>query len=469
MREPFDKYVRQKLYNHSTKVPKGLWEDIAAQNLKPEIPIYQTVGFKFLIFSAFTSFFVLLWILVDKPIENKVTKQGLLNNKQLPSAVIGNILAKKIFEQNNTNKFSDIKAWYEETNNIADNAFTSNKVLNKTQDSLASLISVPTLKQVQETEAYEFYADYQNNLLTYPSFLSEVLQKSKTANTSYVDAIQQMNAATIVSKSKNISANNNWQTVLSPSQFQRFSTPVAKTSTLYLELFASANYDMQSIFNYGVTEAYLQRKDSAETMQTGFSAGFRIGKYITNNLMIKGGLQYTQVNKLFALRSEKERTTTPVIVNRTINNPDGTTSIVPDTSYVTQISYNVTKANNRYRSIEIPLLLSYEFGKSKWHFAVNGGAIVRASSWSVGTTFDTNNNLVLLEDKNRTYYHKQTHLSAVGSVSVLRYLNNNTAVFAEPYFRYTLTNGETTVLGFSEKFHSTGIILGMRIKLNNRN
>lgn len=473
MREPFDKYVRHKLYNHTSEVPDGLWKNIAAQNIKPEIPIYQTFGFKFLLFSAFISFFALVWFLVDQPIENKVAEQGKLINQLMPSNVIGNILAEENFRKNNitSNKFNNLQSWYEETHQIAENAVIQNtKQSIGLADSMALINTKTSILQNDDDIEAGFYAENIANKLEYPSFFTEVVNKSKVVNAGYAKAIQQINAATIAKVDKQqLLANNEWQNLLTPNQFQTYTTPIPKTATYFLELYASANLDMPSIFNYGVTESYLQRKDSAETMQTGFTAGFRIGKYITNNLVIKGGLQYTQINKLFTLRSENERITTPIIVNRTITNPDGTTTIVPDTSYVTQIGTRITKANNKYKSIEIPLILGYEFGKSKWQFAVNAGAIVRATYWSEGTTFDTNNTLVSLEDKSRTYYHKQTHLSAVGSISIIRYLNRNTALFAEPYFRYTLTNGETTILGFSEKFHSAGIQLGMRVKLNNRN
>ncbi|MFY8005021.1 MAG: hypothetical protein ACOVNR_09250, partial [Chitinophagaceae bacterium] len=423
---PFDKYVRQKLYNHTSEVPNGLWKGIAAQNIKPEIPIYQTFGFKFLLFSAFISFFALVWFLVDQPIENKVAEQGKIGNQLMPSSVIGNILAEENFRKNNatSNKFNNLQLWYEETHQIAENAVVQNPTPS-TGLADSSTLHNSDASFLQHDDDFEggFFADNIANKLEYPSFFTEVVNKSKIINAGYAKAMQQMNAATIATVEKQqLSANNEWQYFLSSNQFQPYTTPLPKTATYFLEVYASANLDMPSIFNYGVTESYLQRKDSAETMQTGFTAGFRIGKYITNNLVIKGGLQYTQINKLFALRSENERITTPVIVNRTITNPDGTTSIVPDTSYVTQIGTRITKANNRYKSIEIPLMLGYEFGKSKWHFAVNAGAIVRATYWSEGTTFDTNNTLVSLEDKSRTYYHKQTHLSAVGSISIIRYL-----------------------------------------------
>jgi hypothetical protein len=237
----------------------------------------------------------------------------------------------------------------------------------------------------------------------------------------------------------------------------------------YLELYGSPDYTMKSLSGNGLSSAYLQKKDSAEKMAGGFTVGARIAKNVGDHFILKAGVQYSQLNEKFSLRTESERRTTVVIVTRTIIRPQGDTTF-NDTTTVTQIGYSVRKNVNSYKNIEIPIGVGYEFGdvKDKWKLAVNGGVILNVTSWYTGETLDTSYNIVSVSSKgNNGFYTKKTGLSLYGSVSLIHNINDKLDVFAEPYFRVGLV-GMTSNMGFSQKFNAAGLTLGVRMKLNKK-
>jgi hypothetical protein len=236
----------------------------------------------------------------------------------------------------------------------------------------------------------------------------------------------------------------------------------------FIEVYGSADYTMKSVLSYGLSSTYLQKKDSSEKMLMGYTAGLRITKRINDRLLLKAGLQYSQINERFALRTENERKTTTVIVSRTITRPQGDTTI-SDTTSVTEIGYRIQKNINHYRRIELPLSVGYEFGRDgdKWRVGLNGGAIVNLSSWYEGQTIDTSNNVISISNKDAGVYKKAAGISLLASASITRKINDNLDVFAEPYLRYDLS-GISSSVGYTQKFNTVGISFGARIKLNNR-
>jgi len=236
----------------------------------------------------------------------------------------------------------------------------------------------------------------------------------------------------------------------------------------FIEVYASTDYTMKSVLSYGLSQTFLQRKDSSEKMLMGFTAGLRLTKRINDRLILKTGLQYAQINEQFALRTENERKTTTVIVSRTISRAQGDTTI-SDTTSVTEIGYRVQKNINHYRRIELPLSIGYEFGRDgdKWRLGLNGGAIINLSSWYEGQTIDTSNNVISISNKDAGVYKKSAGIALFAGASITRKINDNLDVFAEPYFRYDLS-GMASSVGYTQKFHTAGIAIGARIKLNNR-
>lgn len=238
----------------------------------------------------------------------------------------------------------------------------------------------------------------------------------------------------------------------------------------FLEIYGSPDYSFKTIASNGLSSLYLQKKDSTEHQRIGYTIGARISKNIGDHFMLKTGLQYSQINEYFSQRKENETKTVTVIVSRTVVRPQGDTTF-KDTTSVTQIGYAVKSSRNHYSNIEIPVSLGYEFGHDNdlWKLAVNGGAIFNITSFYTGETIDTALNVVSINDSksSSSFYKKELGLSLFGSVSLIRNINNKLDVFAEPYFRYSLSNLKSNI-GYSQRYNTFGVMLGVRMKLNNR-
>jgi hypothetical protein len=65
-------------------------------------------------------------------------------------------------------------------------------------------------------------------------------------------------------------------------------------------------------------------------------------------------------------------------------------------------------------------------------------------------------------------YNNHLNVSLYASGNILYRIGDNTEAFAEPYFRYGLSNSAVSGLGYGQRFHTAGLSLGIRYQLNNK-
>ncbi len=236
-----------------------------------------------------------------------------------------------------------------------------------------------------------------------------------------------------------------------------------------LEVYGSPDFAFRSLSNNSATSQYLQKKDSSERMNVGFTAGVRIVKPITNNIWLKTGVQYTQMNERYIYRSENEIKTTTVVTVRTIIRAPGDTVVVSDTSVLQTAGYKNLSVTNRYRSIDIPLTVGYQFGNEgdDIKVGINAGVIFNISSWYQGVILDTALAVVPLTKSNMVYKSK-LGLGLYAGLSISKQLGDDMQVFFEPYFRYNLSNMTTAQASYNQKFSLGGLSIGLRFNLNRK-
>ncbi|GGH82966.1 opacity protein-like surface antigen [Filimonas zeae] len=243
--------------------------------------------------------------------------------------------------------------------------------------------------------------------------------------------------------------------------------PVRNTvpSDLFIEAYASPDKVFrQSSANYG-SDGYTAKRDTMLSLRTSFTAGVRLSKALTENLLLKAGLQYSQINENFHYRLENERKTVTVVTTHTISNSPGDTIVVRDTTTYEQIGYIEKRVKNRYRSIDIPVLLSYEWGNSQWRFAVNAGPVINLRSWYSGELPDTSSIVNGVKGTSEVF-RKNIGLGAYAGVSIIKTINENMDLFAEPWLRYNFSDMTQNGQAFNQKFTTTGLSLGIRYRLN---
>lgn len=498
----FDSFVKQKLKNFESEVPKGLWDKIMPEEDKKPKFIWWWNKTALCIAIALTTAIAITSVIInDKnngavasanestsklPIaKQEMQKKGTLNtsfNNTSDNNTIQNIKAENQMSGDKTTQ--SVTANGLSSEKINKNTASKNEVKNgaeansfQVNKKTAKLNTIGITKginknklQVNSSTTSILSGHHSNPKTKEQSAKSDIAENNTLTPIRFNnnDLILSENTGFDLAKTTNKNLNINIGNLFGKTE----DCPTAKGSSrndFYIEFYASPDYTFKKVINAtSGLEQYLIKKDSVEVLRGGFTVGARISKSITNNLLLKAGFQYSQVNEEFRLKTENERRQTIIINTHTINRPGLGDTTISDTSYSIQIGYRVQKSMNYYRNLELPILLSYEFGdvQNKWKYALNAGAIINLTSWYEGRTLDANYNMVSISSKNsNTFYKQQLGCSLYGGISIMRKLNDNVDVFAEPYFRISLNKIES-VEGFSQKFNAIGLQIGARIQLN---
>jgi hypothetical protein len=224
----------------------------------------------------------------------------------------------------------------------------------------------------------------------------------------------------------------------------------------YFEFYGGPDYAFRSLQDTG-NSSYLQKRKESTKFKSGFSAGVRYTKVFNNSMSVRGGVNYSQINEKFTFNQGNV-----VQVTYIINNNGDTIG-----SYTTTGARNKTTIN-RYRSIDIPLVVGYEVGNGKLHANINAGAIVNIYSWQKGDVLDASGNPVsITTGKSSSPYQFKTNAGVgfIAGVSVYYKLNNRLHLMAEPYFRYNLSQMNKESITLKQKYQTAGLRLGIRLDL----
>ncbi|MFY7965672.1 MAG: hypothetical protein ACOVO1_12305 [Chitinophagaceae bacterium] len=500
----FDSFVSDKLNNYESPVPDGLWEKIIAEEERKPKFIYWwnnriSIGvFAFLVLSGISYFGYKNLSFREKVKSNYQTSS---NRKELVkgelatnSAAVNSIrnadskIVKDAIENSQNLAKQNTKRGDEGLNNITElSKFSRYKYAKK---ALLKDVVIKEKNGIDLASSLDDKSDYKLNDLSDRNSIKNRFSVKK--DKSFANRRQPNESFNFSDKFYNsnqpkvngilIYSENNLTEINSLTEKKVLNLgklfsgtddcPTAKgtyRNDTYVEGYFSPDFAFKNVTSTkSGNDDYLSKKDSSETMQLGFTIGARFSKSITNNLLLKAGLQYSQMNEKFTLRTENDRRQTIVINSHTIIRPGQSDTTVSDTSVFVQIGYRVRTSMNYYRNLEIPLMLSYELPSedSKWKFALNGGAILNLTSWYEGKTIDANYNLVNIGSKaNNGFYKHQFGVSLYGGFSVLRNITPELDIFAEPYFRYGLYNVQSSV-GFNQRFSIAGLQLGARLKIN---
>jgi hypothetical protein len=233
----------------------------------------------------------------------------------------------------------------------------------------------------------------------------------------------------------------------------------AAATKKYFEFYVGPDYAFRSLQDTG-NSAYLQKRKESTKFKSGFSAGMRYTKVFNNSMSVRAGINYSQINEKFSYNQGNIVQVTYII------NANGDTV----GSYTTTgARYKTT--TNRYRSIDIPLVVGYEVGNGKLHANINAGAVVNIYSWQKGDVLDAAGNPVnITTGKSSSPYQFKTNAGVgfIGAVSVYYKLNDRLHIMAEPYFRYNLSQMNKESITLKQRYQTAGLRLGIRLDLNQR-
>lgn len=499
----FDSFVNEKLKDYESPVPVGLWEKIIAEEEKPKVIFWwrknaMLIGVGLLLFISVIGYYA-----INKKSNVELLRANTQSKQQNITNIHPNNLINTPFDNSHSKNTTNSSSANSQTNineDVVLNARTNNSEKEKNREQTKEAVininnDALNLDAVNEFGFKNANIGNANKMVvskkktsknqTFLAKQKSIINKFKDGfiydeNLYGVDLYETYHPrenGVLVMQESNVATANKLKEKQVVALRKLFSgsddCPTAKgtyRNDTYIEGYVSPDLSFKNVLSTKAgNDSYLQKKDSSESMSLGYTIGVRFSKSITNNLLLKAGLQYSQMSEKFTLRTENDRRQTIVINSHTIVRPNQPDTTISDTSVFVQIGYRVRTNMNYYKSLEIPVILSYEFpqlDESKWRMALNIGAIVNITSWYDGKTIDAGYNIVNIGSKsNNGFYKHQFGVSLYGGLSVIRNLTSDLDVFAEPYFRYGLYNVQGGA-GFNQKFNLAGIQLGARLKIS---
>lgn len=469
MREnlPFDDFVKKQFSDYSPNVPAHIWENIIAKRKsKPK-------GFWMNMLSGGNLIILTAILLVGGG-----TTYFLVSSKHNPSgkniAAEKNIIAEKNIAAEKINPADKQINTLTEKNTSSDNTQASNNQSSQQQ-------------KITDTNNKQFVnADNSSNQNTFfkPAHKKGLLKSGIIDNNAEI--LREENLA-VVQNNKEVSA-----TILySPFRFNNAreltTTKISNSKNVklpdcptleknaagnkkYWEVYAGPDYAFESYKSYGDTTSanYLQKRKASTKFASAFSAGVRYTKVFNNGTSVRTGLNYTQVNEKFIYFNPNEIKNVTVITTRVIIRAPGDTVYINDTLQYQQTGTRIKTTYNRYRNLDIPLVIGYELGNGKIHANINAGVIINIYSWYKGDVLDSlYQPVTITTGKTNSIYQFKNNIGVgfLGSISLYFKMTDNLHLVLEPYFRYNLSPMSKQNLNLQQKYNIAGLRAGVRFDL----
>lgn len=428
----FDKYIKEHLEDSRPDVPAHIWENIIAKKDRKK-----PVGY-------FT---------------NNITKIAAVILFILTSA--GGaiyLLSHKNISKNKQNTIAEVNSNKTENTVINKN---NNTLVKDAEDEIKESAAINNGKKEGQDFTYDYLLQSSKSKTTFLINVGDVYDKNEMVE------VTSGNEQILSSKflfNDLIRQKHNFDPTIQVNKLpgtQSIPCPEAEKNTAgnkkYIELYAGPDYVFRSLTDDTANSVYLQQRKGSTKYLFAYSVGMRYTKVFGSGMSVRTGINYSQINEQF--KSEKGRITQNVYI---INNNGDTTG-----SYV-QSGTQYKTSTNKYKSIDIPISVGYEMGNGRLHTNINAGAMINISSSQKGFMLDYNGNTVdISSGKSSSVYQYKTKagVSFIGATSIYYKLTESIHVMAEPYIKLSLSPMTKPEISLKEKFHTTGIRLGVRMDL----
>lgn len=225
----------------------------------------------------------------------------------------------------------------------------------------------------------------------------------------------------------------------------------------YVEIYGGPDLAFRSLSDTA-NSSYLQKRKESIKFSSAFSAGLRYTKVFNNGVSVRTGINYSQINEKF-IYSEGNIIQVVYIINAAGDTIGSYTT--------TGTRYKTT--HNKFKTIDVPLVVGYEFGNGRFHTNLNAGIIVNVYSWQRGEVLNNSLQPVnITTGKSNSPYQFKTNigLGFIGGASLYYKMNEKLHLLAEPYFRYNFTPASKEAITFKQKYNTAGLRLGLRLDLH---
>jgi hypothetical protein len=441
-KQNIENHVRTQFDGYEPQVPAHIWDNIARENRRRKPVGYWFANNKYRIAAAVAAMLVCsLGVLYFNSNKNELTASSKVDENNVNND-IENVATTKVIEPNNavieqgTNNEIETALDKSPTNKEV-NTYNGKTFTNKIEATPVATFGFQNRSSKkrkhksnysqQVTEAAESINEFQNTALK-----KSVLDYAKLPIAAGVPA-------------------NRFR------YFEKLNIPCpeddAAPNKKYIEVYAGADYSFFTTADFDAKYEAMRRESIGTTV--GYSAGLRFTKVFGNGVAFKTGLNFSQAKQKFSIANGYSLQN---II--TVNNTGDTLE-----NFFVQTE-NKQNSTNTFTSIDIPIQLGYELGNGRLHANLSTGVMLNLRSYHKGFVVDKTGkavNISSAEEANAYSYKKTAGLSLLGAVAVYYKLNDNIHLMAEPYIRYGLSPITNKQLTISQKMHTTGLRLGVRM------
>lgn len=222
--------------------------------------------------------------------------------------------------------------------------------------------------------------------------------------------------------------------------------------TTSVDVFFSPDYAHQ-ILEYKTLayRDYAKMRTESEQPYYSFNTGVRVNFLTEFGWAIRTGIVYTQINEILETQHQETVLTIDVATGDTLGYTQGIRNV---------------NIRNKYKMIDIPLIVGYEVPMKKFTLNINGGVYLNLMSEQSGGFFSP------LEDKvvyfteghadNFDIFKDNIGLSTFVGLGFNFDLNKKTQLIIEPHTRYYPKSFTLNNYILNQKYFTTGVMLGLR-------
>ncbi len=205
---------------------------------------------------------------------------------------------------------------------------------------------------------------------------------------------------------------------------------------------------------------YARVRETTEQSRLSYGAGLRLSVVSDFGLALRTGLQYNQFNEQFNYSENREE-------RITITNVYGPNGDFIRTDTIVEKSVHHLRSNNRYRTLDVPLLLGYELRRNKWTIAFNGGALINVLFSARGQFLAPDDRRPVSfssqpRDDSYQAYKTNIGLGWYASIGLHYQLRSDLQLLVEPHLRFTSQSITRHDYPLEQRYLSSGLSIGLR-------
>ena len=229
----------------------------------------------------------------------------------------------------------------------------------------------------------------------------------------------------------------------------------------YLDLMTAPGLAARSLYPRGKDyEDYADTRRRTELPRYAYSAAARLSLVTESGLAFRSGVNYSEINERFQHTIENE-------VRIIITNIYGQNGDIIGTDTTIEQTARQLVANNRYRTLDIPVVVGFERNFKNMTLTVNGGAYVNVLFRPQGEFLSPEDNrpVVFSNDlQNESYpaFRENLGIGWYGSIGVQYRLNPRMQVLVEPHLKAYPRSFTRDDFMTDQKYLTAGVFVGIR-------